>query len=172
MKAYLIVGVVVLLLGIVIGFPVGKSCAPKVRVGTETTTVQIVVHDTVTNYKDTGSISSIKKIVYVPKYVYVDSSKKTDTVQVADTSVCYSFDEVEKDGAYIKAEICSDSFPEKKPLDLRGVLTYKAPPDTIKHITRIDTVTRTNNVPFYKDWKTYAVGVLAAVLAGVLIAHR
>lgn len=164
--------VAALVLGGILGYLFGKNLKPYIKIGSETTLVNVIVHDTVVTEKTVEDISSNKKVIYVPKYIYVDSSKQTDTIQVEDTSVCYSFEEYEKDGAYIKAEICSDSLPIVKPLDLRGILTYKAPPDTERHIMRIDTVMRTTNLPFYKDWKTYGLGLAVAIIAGIVIGGR
>lgn len=169
-RSLLIVGIICLLLGLCIGFPVGKSCSPQVKIGQTTVIDSIVCYDTVINYKDTGSIKVTQKVTYVPKYVYVDSSKKSiDTVKVKNIANCYSFDQVEKDGVYIKAELCSDSFPKVKPLDLLGSITYLPHPDTTKHIMRVDTVMRNTSVPIMKDWHNYALVILAAILAGTFI---
>ncbi|MDO8640220.1 MAG: hypothetical protein Q7R33_01640 [Nitrosarchaeum sp.] len=166
-------GIAVLLAGLCIGFPIGQGCkkCAEIKVGTETTLVTVTVHDTIVTEKTASDFTTGKKIVYVPKYIYVDSSKTTDTISVADTAVCYSFEEYERDGAFIKAEICSDSLPVNKPLDLRGTFTYQAPPDTARSIMRIDTIMRSKEVPFYKDWKTYTIAILA-VTTGVLIFRK
>jgi len=153
----------IFLAGFIIGLFLGKGCAPEVRVGTETTMVTVTVHDTIVSQIPQSNIVSNTKIIYIPKIIYIDSTHY-DTTQVSDTSICYSFDEKEQDGSYIKAEICSDSLPVSKPLDLRAAITYLPHPDTSRQIFRIDTVMRTTNTPFFKDWRTYTIVALAATI--------
>jgi hypothetical protein len=145
--------------GLVVGYLVTnhfKKC-PEIKVGKETTTVNVIVHDTIITTK------TVKQFVV---------TRVIDTVMIGDSIVqdsanCYSFDENENDGSYIKAEMCSKELPAVKPLDLRGNIIYKPRSDSIKVISRIDTVG--HFIPFYQSWQTYAVAVGAAVLGGYLV---
>ena len=154
--------VVVALLGALVGgYLVSKfKKCPQIKVGTETTLVNIVVHDTV------RTVKTVKDFVVTKDTIYLDSGKT-----VKDTQNCYSFSEKEKDGAFIKADICSKEFPPVKPADLRGSIAYQGRPDTNRIITRVDTVSRTISTPFYKSWQTYVVA-LVAILAGAFIPHH
>jgi hypothetical protein len=141
-----------ILIGIMIGFPIGKGCkqCPEIKVGIETTMVEIVVHDTVIVEKKGKDIIIEKKIVI------------RDDSNTQDTNVCYSFDETHDDGAYTKCEVCSDNLPVSSN-NINGTITYTAPPDTERTIFRVDTITSIKPPPLHKDWKTYVIGALIAI---------
>jgi hypothetical protein len=168
-------GIAILLVGLILGFPIGRGCSkpcPEIIVGKDTVLVQVIVHDTVVSYITRDSIKVVKEF-----QVFVDTIFDTiNNVQTFDTTKdstnCYSFDETEKDGAYIEAKVCSDSFPEEKPLDLKASILYLAPPDSIKTIFRVDTALRTLPAkPVYKDWKFYA-GMALTFVGGFLVGNR
>ena len=167
----IISGILLLILLIGLGFFIGqktKQC-PEIKIGKETTFISIIVHDTVLSKKNNNDIKVVKEIKTVIKTDTLHDTivtLKKDTV--SDTSTCFSFDEIESDGAYIKATICSDSF-KIKPDDLYGEILYKAAPDTFKQINRIDTVSIVKKPAPFKTWKDYVLLVLAAVIAASFI---
>jgi len=174
-KYLVIIGLIALLiLGGVAGWFI-KKC-PTIKVGKETTLVTITVHDTVQNIKQGSDITVGKVVRTFPKPIpvitgTVDTLKKDTTKTVTDTTVCYSFDEKEKDGTYIKAEMCSDSLPAAKPLDLTGKFTYVAHPETLTQTIRVDTLWKEKKVPPAKDWKNYVIAILAALAGGMIVAN-
>jgi len=143
----------------------GRSCSscPEIKVGSDTVYTNIILHDTIS---DTLTKEKIK-IVKVVEKIH-DTITNTDA---ADSTVCYSFDKKEQDGAYIKVDVCSDSLPEEKPSDLKANIFYVAAPDTTTTISRVDTVTVNKTVPFYKDWKTYLIVTLSLV-GGLFLGGR
>jgi hypothetical protein len=155
--------IALLLAGIIIGYPIGKGCnkCPEIKVGTETTLVTITHYDTVITHKTKEQIKVIKVYEKVPD----------TTSNAVDSTVCYNFDETEKDGAYIAVNVCSDSLPATKPLDLKANISYQAPPDTGRTIFRTDTVSIDKTMPFYKDWKFYLATTLALV-GGLFLGSR
>lgn len=162
--------IAVLLIGIMIGFPIGQGCkkCPEVKPGTTVIIDTITVHDTIKTEKTRDEITVVKKKKPAP------AVKDTPTVvvpQKPDSTVCYDFDEREKDGAYIKVDVCSDSLPVVKPLDLKATIFYQAPPDTAKKIFRVDTVMVNKTTPLYKDWRFY-VGLTLALVGGVFLGGR
>ena len=67
------------------------------------------------------------------------------------------------DRAFIRAEMCSREFPRQKPLDLSGLITYRAAPDTEHIQLRIDTVSRSDG--FWMRAGRYAIGAVAGGMA-------
>jgi hypothetical protein len=164
-------GILAILLLIGLGVFIGnktKQCA-EMKLGKETTTVTITVHDTITNIKTVNQIQYQQQIHEVVRSDTLHDTITTSKTQ--DTTNCFSFDENEKDGAYIKASVCSDSF-KFKPADLRGEILYKAAPDTMKQTFRVDTISRVKEPAPFKSWKDYALVILAAVLAASFIPHH
>jgi hypothetical protein len=160
----------ILIIGIMIGVFIGSSLktCPQIRVGSETTTVTIIKHDTIHTEKTVKDIQVIQRFDTV-KITVPDENK----IEKIDSSICYSFEEQEKDGAYIAAEICSDSLPVQKPLDLRGSLTYKPAPDSQRIISRIDTTIIEKEKPIGKDWKTWTlIAVLIGFVGYATVNHR
>lgn len=125
----------------------------KINIGKDTVYNVITVHDTITIKPDT-----VKIVTKVTKTIH-------DTIVKFDSISCYSFDVHPSDGAYIKAEVCSNAF-KALPSDITGNITYVAPPDTGKIIYRTDTLTTIE--PFYTNWKFY-VGFTASFLLGAIL---
>jgi len=145
-----------------------QNSQPTLVQGRETTTVTITLRDTVRDTIDREKIV----VRQVPKIIYVYDSTASKESIIQDTSTCYSFEQTEKDGAYIRAEMCSDSLPKKKPLDLIGSIVYRGAPDTSKSTFRVDTLTRIKQTPTMKDWKTYVIAGLALITVSLLASHR
>ena len=163
----------VLTIGVGIGVPLGrwsKKC-PEIRVGKETLLVTVVKHDTIQTVKTVSQIAVTHKIDTVLKVVRDSIKGDSQVVKSVDTANCYTFDETEKDGAYIKASLCSKLLPMEKPLDLTGMITYLPKPDTNRVIARVDTVMRFKETPPFADWKNYALVALAAGFVYELVKH-
>jgi len=165
-------GITVVLLLIVLGIFIGQKTAkcPKITIGQEIIIDSVIVHDTIISKKQFNDIKAeIKIIKQINKDTLNDSIAITEN---NDTTTCFSIEEIENDGANIKASICSDSF-KLKPSDLHGEIIYQAAPDSIKIISRVDTVAIIQTVPFYKDWKTYMIMILSSLIAGsILISNK
>lgn len=166
--------VLVLIIGGILGFLIGKKydkpIISEIKVGSETTYVNIVKYDTIVNYKYRDQIRVVNKIDTIK---IIDTISNT-IVSKEDSTICYSFNEKEKDGAYISVDVCSDSLPRQKPLDLMASIKYQAPPDTSKTIFRVDTITFTKEKPIFKDWKFYlmtTLGVIGGVYVGAKISR-
>jgi hypothetical protein len=164
--------IIVLVIGLVIGLLIGgfsgyhlRQCPQIVSTKTDTVVTYVHVKDTVTSVVSKDIIKVVQKVV--PMYVH-------DTIKIADaqpdTTTCYEFEQVQKDSAFTKVQLCSDSLPETKPLDLQAIFTYVPPPYKEKVIT--NTVTIQKPTPYYKDWKTYALLVLSAAATGYVLANK
>jgi len=166
-RGLIIISAIVLIIGGILGFILGKwtKKCPEIKVGKETLLVTITIHDTIIKEKTAEEITVGK--VIKKKKIY--ALKDTVPTYVPDTTVCYSFEENEPDGAYIGVNVCSDSLPLNKPLDLTADIAYRAPPDTQIEVLRTDTVMVDKTPPFYKDWKVYALAVVS-ILMGVFVA--
>ena len=165
-KILVIAGIAFMLIGLMIGVPIGKGCTkcPEIKIGTETTLVQVIVHDTV-RVEKTGS-----KDIVVGKKVVNKVDPVSSDILTQDTTTCYSFEEDQEDGAYTKCEVCSDSLPVSSE-SVSGVIRYRAPTESLRTISRVDTVTFTKSPPFHKDWKTYVIGIFIAVSTGLIAAR-
>lgn len=130
---------------------------PKVTSGKIITIDSIVIHDTIIKHSE-----GIKLNTVIQKVIVYDTVLNT-TVKTSDSTKCFTMEETMEDGAYIKAEICSDSFVNV-PLDLSGTITYLPATDTQVTELRIDTVQVQK--PFYNSWIFYS-SVLAAFVLGV-----
>ena len=159
---WILIAVLIIALVIMAWFLGHRPKPNDVTIGKETTTIKVVVHDTVVNTK-------VLKDIKIQK-VYVRDTVSDTALAVPDSTVCYSFDQKENDGAYIKATVCSDSLP-LTPEDLKGEILYQAAPDSEKTIHRTDTMTVYKKHPAIKDWKTWALGALVMVLGGVLVGN-
>jgi hypothetical protein len=142
---------------------------PEVHAGIETTFITTIIHDTIRTEKTRKEIQVSRIIDMV---LIKDSSDTSKLLPKEDTSTCYSFDSHEKDGAYIKADICSDSFTIIKPLDLKATIFYQAAPDTLRKIFRVDTLVKTQKLDWRRDWKTYALVLTSIAFAGYAIGKR
>jgi hypothetical protein len=164
--------IIVLVIGLVIGLLIGgfagyhlRQCPQVVSTKTDTVVTYIHVKDTVNTMISKDSIKVVWKVV--PKH---DTIKIVDTKPVMDTTICYEFEQVQKDSAFTKVQLCSDSLPKQKPLDLQAIFTYVPPPYKEKVVT--NTVTIIKPTPYFKDWKTYALMTLAAAAAGYVVAKH
>jgi hypothetical protein len=162
----------VFVLGGLLGGGLVRSCSPRpVAPHSDTTTTIAVkvpppVHDTL--WRDSIKI----KRVAVPVMQYIHdtiSGKYIPVVAGHDSATCYS---VAKDtlGARIVAEICSDSFPRTKPLDLRASIFYQAPPCSSRTITLTNTVVQTKVQPILGDWRFWT-GCVVALVGGAYAGH-
>lgn len=165
--------ITVLVIGLVIGLLIGgfsgyhlRQCPQVASAKTDTVVTYVHVKDTGISEVSKDVIKVVQKVV--PKYVH-DTIKIADQ-PVMDTTICYEFEQVQKDSAYTKVQLCSDSLPKNKPLDLRAIFTYVPPPYKEKIIT--NTVTIQKPTPYYKDWKTYALLVVSAAATGYVLANR
>jgi len=166
--------IIVLVIGLVVGLLLGgwagyalKQCPQVVSAKTDTVVTYVHIKDTASTVISKDSIKVVWKVV--PKYVH-DTITIADTKPVMDTSICYEFEKVQKDSAFTKVQLCSDSLPKQKPLDLQAIFTYVPPPYKEKIVT--NTVTIQKPTPYYKDWKTYALLVLSAAATGYVLANR
>jgi hypothetical protein len=159
--------ILVFVLGLFLGGGVVSSCGPKttIAVGKETTTVIVVVHDTVNTAKTIAQVVVSKRL----DTIYVTKDAVT-TIMQKDTAVCYSIDEKEKDGAYIKADMCSNAFPVNKPPDLKGNIFYISAPETSKTIHLTNTVVQTKLQPIFGDWRFWT-GCVVMLIAGAYAGH-
>ena len=156
MKNYKIVFLILTILIVLIsGVLVGRGTNKDIKIGTETTTVSVLIHDTIITKQVEKEIQSIIKY----DTIYLDTNK------LIDTSICYSFEKTENDGTYIKAEICSDSFSIDKPLDLTSNIYYLPAPDSIEQIFRIDTLAQKPN------WKKYVLITTVLTIGGVVLGN-
>lgn len=137
---------------------------PQVQIGSEKTIIKVVIHDTIQTVKTVSAI----QIVYKRDTVRV----KDSVVSVKDSVSCYQFDQKEPDGAKITAQICSDSLPKRKPLDLTAYLNYVPAPDTIKTINRIDTLIKIQETPITKDFRYWLLLSATVALAGYTIGNH
>lgn len=146
------------------GWIVGYSHRPSVTVKPQT----ITIHDSL-RVRDTIRLPGNNILIY--KRTRADTIHDTLFSSVkCDSSVCYSFDQKEKDGAYIKASMCSQKLPPVKPLDLTTEILYKPKIDTTRTITITNNVEIDKTTPILLNWKLYA-GLLIAFFAGREI-HR
>jgi len=169
---YLLVGSLILIIGIIAGVPIGsctKTC-PNVKVGKETLMVTVTVHDTVIDTINRSEIQVVKKPILVHDTVKL-ASGVTDIKTKPDTTTCYSFSQTESDNAFIKVDVCSDSLPVNKPMDLKGDIFYKAPPDTHRVIRIVDTVSRVVKTPFYQQ-PAWWVGLVLGCVGGYFAGHN
>ena len=98
---------------------------PEITVGEETTIVvkpiKEAVHDTIYQWK----------VKYITRKPESDSGAPQR---------CYSWDKHYENGGYVRCEGCSDSLPNPVPGDFQGRIENLDPPDTLKQISRVDTV--------------------------------
>jgi hypothetical protein len=168
-SVYLIVGSLLLIIGIVLGFPWGFSCKklPDIKVGKDTVLISVVVHDTL---HDTIPITKFKTYTQVDTVKEAKKSNIKDSVKVADTVNCLSFDKTYPDKAYIKASICSSLLPKVKPFDLSGEFTYLPKPDSTKIVFQVDTISRFKTTPFYRQ-PMWWIGLAAGCVGGYFVGH-
>lgn len=166
-------------IGGIIGYKM-KQC--PVVVGTHSDTTSVKPKDTLHSSVTGDSIKVTKKPVHkpvakptVPSVVAVADTAHPDTAKPVDSgdthdhatvlTTCYSVEKLQKDSANIKVDVCSDSLPEKKPIDLTFNIDYYPPPKQV--IT--NTVTVEKAMPLIKDWRAY---LLALAMAGLgYLAH-
>jgi len=158
----------IFVLGVLLGGGIVNGCRskpPTIKAGKETLTISVVIHDTVNTIKTVSQIKAFKKIdtIYIPQ-------NATTTLLKRDSAVCYSFDEKEKDGAFIQATLCSDSFAIKKPFDLKGNIFYISAPESTKTIRLTNTVVQTKMQPFLSDWRFWT-GCIVFLVAGAYAGH-
>jgi|WetSurMetagenome_2_1015567.scaffolds.fasta_scaffold06083_3 hypothetical protein len=114
----------------------------------------IVVHDTIYKKIAYENISLSKEVI--------KNAEKTDT------SVCYSFSQSFPDSTNISSKICSKELPSSKPIDLSWSLTYKPKKDTVRTITRIDTMNIIKKSKI-KPVHYVIVGVIMGIVARCII---
>lgn len=162
--------IIVLIIGIALGIPVGRCSkpAPEIKTGTTVERDSVVLHDTVYSVRDS--------LIYLPRidvrYVKVHDTV-TNTISVVetiDTTPCYSIEGHSPRGSWARAQLCSKLFPVERPLDLSGNMDIRDAPDTLTKITRVDTVQIRK--PFYTDWRTYALTVLTGIIAAQIYYGR
>ena len=113
----------------------------------------VIVHDTI-----------YKKIAI--KNISVSREKVLDSVK--DSSICYSCDQSFPDSTSIKSKICSKDLPKIKPVDLSWSLTYKPKKDTLKTITRIDTMTIIKKPKIKPVYYVIAGALAGAIVVGII----
>jgi hypothetical protein len=157
--------VCVFVIGCFLGGTVIHGFEKKKVIGVDsTTTVQYKpvapVHDTI--YRDSISVKRIP----IPSYIH-DTIKINPDGKKIDTTTCYS---VVKDtaGAHIEAQICSDSFPIKKPFDLVAMINYQAPPEKIITVTLKTTIEKPARL-FSNGW--FWISCTGFLIAGVYAGH-
>jgi hypothetical protein len=134
---------------------------PKITAGTVRDTIIVTQKDTV--YRE------VTKIVLQNMYKTIT---KVDTLRdsilittITDSIKCFVIEDTMPDKAYIKAEICSDSFIDM-PLDIRSYITYKPAPDSNKIIYQTDTLQIKDN--FFKS-NLFYLTVVAGFIAGAVL---
>jgi hypothetical protein len=124
------------------------------------------VHDTIR--RDSIRVVRVPVAVGAPGRIHDTIWGSPGSAPRQDSATCYS---VSKDtlGAHIQAQICSDSFPRTKPLDLMAMIYYQAPPIQEKTIHLTTTVIKPG--PLFSDWRFY-LGCTATLIAGAFIGHN
>ena len=158
----IIVGLLItLMIGGIFGYHV-KECPKIASTGVDTVYVQRP-RDTV-RIRDTV-FTVTQRIV---THVIHDTLWKKDSL-IRDTMNCYEFEQKERDSAYVKVQICSDSLPKKKPIDLQAYFTYVPP------ITKVEVITKTFTIEKpakFWDWKTYTLAAIILMASGYAIANH
>ena len=163
----LFIVICVFILGLFLGGGVISSC-DKGRVAKTDSTVTVTskplpaVHDTL--YRDS---IRVKRVAVAPKYIHDTIAGIPEIILRQDSATCYS---VSKDtlGAHIDAQICSDSLPKKKPLDLMAMIYYQAPPIQEKTIHLTTTIIKAG--PLFSDWRFWT-GCIVFLVAGGYAGH-
>lgn len=139
----------------------------KINTGTARDTLIVTQKDTV--YKE------VTKIVLQDIYktiTRVDTLRDSIVVvNFTDSIKCFVVEDTMPDKAYIKAEICSDSFIDM-PLDIRSYIIYKPAPDSNKIIYRTDTLTKINQKPISENPLFWGSIVLGFIAGSVLIGSK
>jgi hypothetical protein len=137
----------------------------KITAGTVRDTLIVTQKDTI--YKE------VTKIVLQDIYktiTRVDTLRDSIVVvNFTDSIKCFAVEDTMPDKAYIKTEICSDSFINM-PLDIRSYITYKPAPDSNKIIYRTDTLQAGNN--FFKSNLFYLTAVVGFIAGAVLLGGK
>ena len=138
---------------------------PKITTGNVRDTIIVTQKDTV--YRE------INKIVLQNMYktiIKVDTLRDSIVITtITDSIKCFVMEDTMPDKAYIKAEICSDSFIDM-PLDIRSYITYKPAPDSNKIIYQTDTLQISNN--FFKSNLFYLTAVAGFIAGAVLLGGK
>jgi hypothetical protein len=145
---------------------------PSVIPGVTMRVDTVIIHDTIYTIKHRGDITvrlaPVKTAANAPK---IDSTAPPSETIAIDTPVCYSFSEEYKNGAYVQAEMCSRFFPENRPEDLEGAITYHPGNDTMKLFSRVDTVPKIIfKPPKIPTWQAITIGAVLGLAGGYLIA--
>jgi hypothetical protein len=157
--------------GFCLCFLIIKGCRdnPQVITGSETTLVSVIVHDTIVTRQKATAITTSRMMFYDTIPV-IDTVRRDTLLSVkADSTQCFSVEETETDGAFIRAKICSDSFPLVKPEDVSGEIMYVAAPDSLREILRTDTITASTKGLFLKSLSWFGVGILGGIVAVALL---
>lgn len=158
---YFIAGAALVLVALLFICNNRKPQVLEVKTRIDTVSVRIVVHDTVT-------VEKIRNQIVVKSVPVVQYERIRDTLkEINDTENCYSVNETMKDGAYIKAEICSRVFPKIKPLDLSGKIEYLPAPDTVRTIKIVDSVIM-KKPQLWKDIKLCGISLGIGITAGAI----
>jgi hypothetical protein len=119
----------------------------------------VIVHDTI-------------RAVKLRPEIRADTIILVDTVYAGnpDTAMAYSIEQSFERGAYVKASLSSRSFAPVPPADLKGIITYLPPIDSIHVINRTDTVPKIiYKAPVLPTWQTAVLGIAAGVVGGIWI---
>lgn len=124
------------------------------------------VHDTL--FRDRITVQRVAAPPSAPRYVHDTVLGRPDSARRPDSATCYT---VVKDtaGAHIDVQLCSDSLPRHKPLDLVATIFYQAPACTSKTVHLQTTITKPG--PFLTDWRVWAIAV-AALAVGAYAGHQ
>ena len=162
--------ILVFIFGLLLGGGVVHSCdngkvAKTNSTVTFTSKPQPAVHDTVR--RDSIRVVRVPIAVGAPGCIHDTIWGSPGSAPHPDSATCYS---VSKDtlGAHIRAQICSDSFPRTKPLDLMAMIYYQAPPIQERTIHLTTTVIKPG--PLFTDWRFWT-GIVLAVGAGAYAGH-
>jgi hypothetical protein len=153
---------IALLVGVIIFWP-KTAPAPAVITGKTVVRDTLVVHDTVRVAKSKSEIGVSRIVVHDTIQTHADPTK-------TDSATSYSVEQHFERGAYVRASLSSKEFQVDPPADLKGFITYLPPIDSIKIISRTDTIPKfVFKPPAIPTWQAVTLGIAAGVLAGLLV---
>jgi hypothetical protein len=138
-----------------------KKPVPMIRTHTDTLSVQVIIHDTVT-------VEKTREKIVVRSVPVIQYQRVMDTIsEISDTENCYAVEQFYKDGAAVRAEMCSRAFAKRKPADLHASIAYVPPPDTMRTIRITDTVAF-EKPHTWKHVKIFGIGCGIGITAGAI----
>jgi hypothetical protein len=139
------------------------------HIGPVTVRDTVVVHDTLVTVKTVDQIKVVTRSIHDTFAVMQEEAIPSEAISTPtkDTKRCYSSGQDYADGAHVGAEVCSEVFPEKKPIDLTMTLSYVPSPDLGKIFERTDTLF-VRKKPLIPTWQSATLGLVAGVLVGWL----